>query len=162
MVRGNKQGKRPLNQRSSRCMDSAMHSREVVCEDKRYFKSHRHDLRPDSTPILSFHDFRHSTCFDIHCWREAKVPFPVRVSTLNDPLLLYTAPSRFRSPAGGTQVAKNKLLFSALQAGRVFVIVHFREAFFVVFFLFSELTLLSVGILMDININIISRVVQWN
>lgn len=31
-------------------------------------------------------------------------------------------------------MAKNKLLFSALQAGRVFVIVHFREAFFCVFF----------------------------
>lgn len=79
--------------------------------------------------------------------------------------LLTQLHPRFRSPAGGTQVAKNKLPFSALQAGRLFVIAHFREGFlsvgfFCFVFPFAELTLLSVGILMDININIIPRAAQ--
>lgn len=101
-----------------------MHSREVVCGLKLKDLSEGLGFQP----ILSFHDFRHSKCFGIQCWRGAEVPPPVRVSILNDPLLLYTAPSCW-SPAGGTQVGKNKLPFSAHQAGRLFVIVHFGKAF---------------------------------
>lgn len=75
----------------------------------------------------------------------------------------------FSSPPREHWWVKINLHFQHFRACTLFTAVHFREGFFwgmcggVLFvFLFAERTLLSVGTLMDININIISRAVQWN